>query len=377
MKKSLIVAASLAAMSASAMAANVEIFGNVDYFAAVGRTGHDYTTVLSSGGMTASHFGFKGMEPITPSMQVMFQMDAAFLADTGKMGGAGDSGSLWTRECWVGIHHNDFGMLSFGRQYTPHFLTYAMTDITGLSLGSADSPFFYPSPTGTNGDAPEDFVRHSNSIFYASPTMGGVTVFAYAALGENSGSSTKDNIYNIAANYVNGPLFVMGSFLYQNNAKGSLRNAGYALDGTHPEKVAPLAERTNSKYYNFAATYDLGVTKPMLQFTYRDGDDTALQPDWYMVQIGAATPLFGGTLSTSAAYLKNKSVAQADAVSYGIKYVYPLSKRTKVYGGLSGIVNEKAANFSIEAGPDSSLHIPNGKAGDDQHVLFVGINHAF
>ena len=68
------------------------------------------------------------------------------------------------------------------------------------------------------GDDPmyDDLVRRSNSIFYATPNMNGFTGYAFASLSENDGkSSTRGNVYNLALQYVNGPLFLMGSALYQ------------------------------------------------------------------------------------------------------------------------------------------------------------------
>ena len=93
----------------------------------------------------------------------------------------------FSREANVGIR-GKYGQLSFGRQYTPHFLVFAMYDPTELSLGSSDSPYFFPGPaavTGWDGG----LVRADNSIQYVLPTSFGLTNFFYVALGEHQNAA--------------------------------------------------------------------------------------------------------------------------------------------------------------------------------------------
>ena len=380
MRKSLIALACLSACCTMATAGTVEIYGAVDTYIAVNNNDNGNTSVrLSSGGASASYFGFKGMEEISPETQVMYRLEQAYLSETGTTA-AGADGKMFSREAWVGVHNNNWGMLSLGRQYTPHFLTFAITDPTDLSLGSSHSPYFFPSTTGVNGDAGLEnvnLVRHENSIMYVSPTMGGVTVFAYAALGEEKADkgSNDGNIYNIAANYANGPLFVMASVLRQSISGNQPTNLGFMLDGT---ASAPGANQTEGHdvYYNIGATYDFGVTKVSALYMKRDGDGSVSRPDFWIAQLGAATPVWGGRWSVSVATLQNESQKDADAWSFGTRFDYPFSKRTKVYAGVSGVFNDDGCRYSVEAGPDSSVHFASGY-GEDQVQAFVGLNHRF
>ena len=89
----------------------------------------------------------------------------------------------------------------------------------------------------------------------------------------------------------------------------------------------------------------------------------------------------------SGSYLKNQTQDKADAWSLGTKYAYPLSKRTRLYGGVEAVFNDDNAGYAIEAGPDSSLHfnfsgetaygIPKNLLGKNSVEFFVGINHQF
>ena len=48
-----------------------------------------------------------------------------------------------------------------------------------------------------------------------------------------------------------------------------------------------------------------------------------------------------------------------------------------VYAGIEALVQEENAQFSIEAGPDSSFHALTSAPGNDQQQVFVGIRHKF
>lgn len=380
MKKSLIALACLSAMTSGALAAEVELYGTVDTYIAVNHQGGETSTSLRSGGASASFWGIKGSEEISSDLQAIFKLESAFLADTGAFP-EGANGALFSREAWVGLHSNTWGTLSFGRQYTPHFLTWAMTDPTDLSLGSSYSPFFFPMPTGVNGEVGDSLVRHNNSLLYVSPRMAGVQLFAYAALGEETDSdgnitgSEDGNVYNIAANYVNGPLFVMASVLYQDYSGNQPTNAGYDLDGSDYPGMGKQ-DNGHGMYYNLGVTYDFGVTKLSGAFMYKDGEDTVAVPNFWVAQIGAATPMLGGRWSVSASMLSNETQDDADAYSLGTRFDYPLSKRTKVYVGYEVVFNDDNAKYSVEAGPDSSLHYIN-ELGQTQGQFFMGINHKF
>ncbi len=374
MKKTL-VALSIAAMSLASEAANVDVYGAVDVYYAVNNDDGTVSSALSSGGSTGNYFGFQGSEDLWDGTQAVFKLEAGFLIDDGSFAQsfAGNKDRLFHREAWVGLRSSQWGQLSFGRQYTPHFLTWAMTDVNGLSLGTAASPFFFPGRAATmGGDDPtmDDLVRRNNSVMYVSPNLSGATIMAYAALGEspNEGepSSSAGNVYNIAANYASGALFVMGSVLYQDLATPTVDFAHGGRD-----------YKGENWYYELAATYDFGFTKTALQLEYKDGQGTEQGPDILVAQLGATTPCFGGRVNTTVAYLKDFDNTDADGYSFGIRYDYDFSKRTMAYVGFEALINEDNAQRSIEAGPDSSYHFETSAAGNDQQQFFVGLRHRF
>lgn len=360
------------AICSAAFAGNVEIYGAVDEYVAVNATGGEWKTAIKSGGLTASHWGIKGTEDLGNGVEVFFNLDNAFLADNGSAT-FGNDGKAFSREANVGVR-GKYGQLSFGRQYTPHFLVFAMFDPTELSLGSSDSPYFFPGNAAVTGQD-GSLVRADNSLMYVLPTPFGLTNFFYVALGEHKDaagsqdSNSKGNIYNYAAKFDHGNFSIMGSYLFRK----------FSRDGD------PAS--WNNQYLNFAASYDFGVTKPVIQFTKKFTSNEKESDDFWMAQLGTATPLWGGKWMVSGSYMKNQTQDKADAWSLGTKYAYPLSKRTRLYGGVEAVFNDDNAGYAIEAGPDSSLHfnfsgetgygIPKNLIGKNSVEFFVGINHQF
>ena len=378
MNRKILAAAVAALFSTGAFAAQVTLFGTVDEYFAVNNTSGDVSSALKSGGVNASHWGIKGTERLDNGAEVFFTLDTAYQADSGEMSASGN-GRAWSREADIGIRGR-YGQLSFGRQYTPHFLTFLFYDPTGLSIGSSYSPFFMAGPHSTCGDY-GDLVRTDNSISYVLPTDFGLTNFFFVALGEHSTgaktSSTRGNLYNYAAKYDRGAFSAMGSYMYQTVAEGipgSLR----------------AGEKYDVHWLNLAVSYDFGFTKPVLQFEKKWGSEDHGSSSFWMVQAGTSTPVWGGKWMISGSYLKNETRKSANAWSFGTKYNYPLSKRTTVYMGAQATINGKNAGYAIEAGPDSSLHFNYDAAnaiggtgyatnylGKDTQEIFFGVSHEF
>lgn len=375
MHKKILAAALATFFSTGALASQVTINGAIDSYVAVNHMGGDgWESAISSGGVNASHVGLKGTEDLSNGTQVFFNLDTAYLSDSGEKSASGN-GRAWSREADVGVRGR-FGSLSFGRQYTPHFLTFLFYDPTGLSLGSSFSPFFMAGPNSTCGDY-GDLVRTDNSISYVLPTSFGLTNFFFVALGEHNGSSTRGNFYNYAAKYDRGAFSAMGSYMYQTVAEG--------IPGS-----SKAGDRYDVHWLNLAASYDLGFTKPVIEFEKKWGTPSAGSNSFWMIQVGTSTPAFGGNWMVSASYLKNQSRKEANAWSVGTKFNYNLLKRTRIYVGVEATFNGDNSGYGIEAGPDSSLHFHYDAAnaiagtgyatdylGKNVQQVFMGISHEF
>ena len=117
MKKTLAALAVLGAFAGSAVAADVTLYGLVDYgFNYQHRDGDAAADAqdsfeMRSGMNSGSRFGLKGTEDLGNGMTVGFVLENGFNVDDGSLG---DSDRLFNRESQVFVRSN-FGELSFGR----------------------------------------------------------------------------------------------------------------------------------------------------------------------------------------------------------------------------------------------------------------------
>ncbi len=347
-------------------AADVKAYGTVDMYVAMNNDGGEWTSAVQSGGASASLIGLTGTEELSNGLRAVFKLEAGMLMDDGTSAPpGGGAGYIFQRESWVGLESDRFGKLTLGRQYSPFFMTLILADPGNMSMGSAIGNYCWPNGDGILGGlfGPSDISRRDNSILYATPNFSGFSAEVFAALGEvertdGQTSSTLGNAYDIALQYAGERLFLRTTLLAE-----ELSAEGY--------------EHRTDRYWVAAATYDLGFTKPSVIFTKKFSRDTENAPDVWALQLGATTPLGHGTLLTSAAYLKNETVSDADTLSFGTRYDYPLSHRTKLYAGAAVVLNDDLADNVVIPGPGSSAPFSIEKAGNNQTQFFFGINHSF
>ncbi|MDO4937539.1 MAG: porin, partial [Sutterellaceae bacterium] len=349
------------------------ISGMIDSYLEAYTAGDTTVTRLSSGGANGgSRVTFSGTEEMNGGLTAFFRLEMGILNDEGISTG-NNPNYLFERETVVGVRGN-FGSISFGRQYTPHFMSLPMNEPTGQSLGGAIGAFGVPGHVSTNGiglssgGAPLATTRMDNSLVYSTPTMAGLTTTFMAAFGEQTyqdngvekPSNARGNFYNLGFRYVNGPFTSNLSFAKWNNPKIGAKT----LDDVWFE--------------SFSAAYDFNVTKLNVIVTARQSDDIEV-PNLWAAELGSLTPMLGGALAVTVGYLTNCDQEKGDALSWGIRYDYPLSKSTKVYAGVFGVQNEDNAKFVLAGGGGSSMPPAFAKeeAGLANNTVFVGLNHRF
>lgn len=364
-KKSLIALAALGAFAGSAMAADITISGRID-------TGFNYhkgevtgeedveSFSMKSGQYSGSRVTIKGSEELGNGMKAGFVLENGFSGDDGTMG---QGGKLFGREAIVYLE-GDFGHFSMGR-------------VGALSAGVGSYSFVYnylPYGTGwgdyagNNGEFMlGDRDRFNNTITYRSPEFAGVQVFAQYSLdadGQEDEKSGKNKRYAAL-----GATYNLGAF-----------STGLVVDTIMNGRDDATANTEDSLGISWGASYDFGVTKPMIMVQYGKNENklagfSNTDFNWtettdagrvvdneglkgFAIGLGAITPLFGGNLYTTVQYTDGEfdgDVLYQETASFvnekpnwdaadeyrltgdvqrwgvTIGYDYPLSKRTKVY----------------------------------------------
>ena len=233
-------------------------------------------------------------------------MESGFNADTGT---SADAGRLFNRTSKVGLS-GGFGSVEFGRQYTQIFQLIDGFDAQGTSKFSTTNAI------GSHSLAHSD--RWDNSVVYTAPGMGGFTAAAQYAFGENATATTSaGRAFGLSAGYANGPVAVKAA--YEN------------VKATGPSEAA--------KTVGLAASYDFGVVKLLAQLVnQKDGLATGVKDQGAV--LGLMVPM-GAAGNVNVAYGREKAEYAATgmnaskATSFGVEYLYSLSKRTTVYAALN------------------------------------------
>lgn len=363
MKKTLAAVAVLGAFAGSAVAADVTLYGLVDYGVRYQNLDADTAGVdktnkvdMKSGANSGSRFGLKGTEDLGNGVKVGFVLENGFAADTGALGDKNNR--LFDREAQLFVD-GSFGRVSFGRvgQLASANGSYGLLGVTGpfsTGYGDATSGLKF---VGANG-----FTRFDNTITYMTPSFGGLTVYAqYSSSVSSTGTeneSDTDRAYGIGAKFVGAGLTLVGvvdSTNYQSFGTDAVSKdmddaLTVTLGGNYDFQVAKVY--FGGQYFDNAKTVAttnviVDANKAKIGTGYTLG---SLGAEGWGLGLGVGVPVMGGTASAYAGYLDADSVDDSDAslkrFTGAVGYSYTFSKRTSMYSTLSYTKDEykKAAN---------------------------------
>lgn len=340
MKKTTAILGAVACLGAGAASAqsNVEVYGTVDVgVAALKYSGDaDRVSQLKSGGMSTSHFGFKGTEDLGGGLKAHFNVGGFFRADTGESGRFGGD-TLFSRDANVAIS-GDFGKVQLGRGNAPSTVPVFAFNPFGDSFTFSPLVLHAYTPSGNFGkrtwiasNAADS--GWSNLLVYSTPAVGGLKANLYYQFGEKEGDSGKRNV-GVNLFYANGPLGLTA--FYHNSQVGNpnsnpanpLINEG-ALSGVNYKSI------TRQKGYFVGGSYDFSVAKLFATYQINDNDTaTAASMKDKTFSLGLSAPLGSGKVLLGYANTKRTGSLvgadlKRDTVSLG--YDYALSKRTDLY----------------------------------------------
>ncbi|QGZ66173.1 porin [Paraburkholderia acidisoli] len=153
-----------------------------------------------------SRWGFRGVEDLGGGMRTIFVLEGGFNPNTGTMSqGSREFG----RQAYVGLASNDYGTLTFGRQY----------DLTQDYLAQYSSPLMWNGYTATVGDN-NNFnyqFRTNNAVKYVSPLYRGLQAGVMYSFGGVAGSFGNQSAVGFGLNYAQGPVKLSAAYMRMNH----------------------------------------------------------------------------------------------------------------------------------------------------------------
>jgi predicted porin len=314
---------------------SITVMGGVDAFVGSMKNSGDpdRTTVLGSGGMTTSWFGFRGKEELGDGLYAEFYLTGFFQVDTGTSGRfAGDN--LFSRDANVALVGR-MGRLQLGRASAPSFLPNILFNPFGDSFTFSPLVLHSYVPTGPFGartwastDAGDS--GWSNQIVYTTPSLGGLRASLHYQAGEQAGNANRNNVA-VAAMYDNGPLALTA---FAHRVRVSNPNGGQAIvDPTRsPVNYAALDEQ---RAWFVGAAYDFKRIKlyGTWQRTVNDAAGLEALRD-RTVSAGFTLPAGPGAVLFDVADTRRSGSlfgTQRSRRTGSLGYDYRLSKRTDLY----------------------------------------------
>ncbi len=350
MKHTLVALAALTAAAGATAQSSVTLFGVLDASVARVSAGGNAVTGLSSGGLSSSRLGFRGVEDLGGGLKAGFWLEGGLAADNG------GSGFKFDRRSTVSLS-GDFGEVRLGRDKSPAYLNVETFDPFGdIGVGGVNGANLLGSASsavGTaEGSAPK---RYSNSVGYLLPKLNGFYGQVAYSFGEKSSSIENDRMGSSVA--------LRGG--YSAGALNVALGYGQSRGGTDAVGV-------DYKSTNIGVSYDFKVVKPMVLFATEKSNGKRVD----LFALGATAALGAGELRASYAMFKAKNAANADSSKLALGYGYNLSKRTQLYATVARMSNDDNAKRGL-AVSSSSLASPSIANGANVTGYEFGIRHTF
>jgi general bacterial porin, GBP family len=255
------------AVSAPAMALDIQIYGGVDI-------GLSYVNVsrgpingdagakgsqlaMDSSELDDSMFGIKGADDLGSGWKAMFNLAAEITAPSGEM----TYDEYFGIESTLGVSNNRYGSLQFGRQQTISTDFFTSIDPLGLSFGQANMGTSF---TAINTQIYNDMVQ------YTSPTWSGLqfgigysfntgdyALYADSGsleqTGSNNGFGTMEKMRALSAaiQYKTGPLLAVASY-------DTAYASSVISDSSDPGRTVPNANASDPQAWYFGLAYTVG-----------------------------------------------------------------------------------------------------------------------
>ncbi|MGF6780743.1 porin [Paraburkholderia sp. GAS334] len=361
--------AALLLAAGSAMAqSKVTLYGVVDTFVQYLNNGGAGSVSARSGGSTGSLVGFKGSEDLGRGVKAVFDLESGFNVNNG--GFFVDSSKLFGRQSWVGLASDDYGRLTFGRQYQPTFwIAYFAEPFRG---DEALSPFAAMIVAMDRRTIATQYAagRSDNSIVYQSPDVGGFklySMYAFADALKQPVPASVGPVFDVGVTYTGYGLYA--GLAYQNQHAGRETLPGLPAD----------LDQLATEHFTGALAYQLGIANFQFIYTYARPKDApagsrAAQADAAhpvsTIEVGATIQATAADTVEVAAVERNVRGAHDNTTGIQLGVDHSLSKRTSLYARAGYMKNHGGATTSWPG-------IAVTGTGTSQTLMAVGLTHRF
>jgi predicted porin len=360
-------------LSYSKDGANVQLYGDLDYYLSYMTSSSGSKLIaLQDGAYLRTRLGIKGDKDLGNGYAAKFNLEQG-LNETN--GAQADATRLFDRQAWGGFA-TPGGEFRFGRQNTAIFYRGGYIDFTARTLGSVVNTFGTPS-------------RYDSDIAYISPRWAGfLAEVHYSIQGSQPQHSTNQAVYQAALDYENGPF-----------------RLGYAgIAGKPP--AGSVVDKT-VVYNNVYANFDYGMGKVYLVYIRSNnqsttagtggtlnnggnplgttgslvtGTDTGANTYYNIYQVSADYRLYPNVrIGALYGQIKDDSGGGKNADGWAVGAYWDVTKELMIYGLGNSLSNDPNAGFrpSGSAGLTKTFTAPGDVNGQTIRMGAVGVVYKF
>lgn len=307
---------------------------------------------MATGNQAGTRLGFRGIEDLGGGLRATFNLEMGIANDTGLPLSFGEAPTtFFGRKSVVGLQ-GSFGELYLGRDYTPAWWTIFRTDRFRFGL---------PGTTATSSGMVVS--RANNGLFYVTPNFGGFRArLTYTFGAEAAQPDEQGRLFGGAVEYGNGKLLVVAAAQRRSDLRpGSTTETEHMTEG------------------GAGLDYDFGNGIAVSAGYWQADPVTATAgavDKSRAVWLGASTQVGIGRVQVQVTRTKVDVVGRDDgtALTGGIAYIYPLSKRTSLYTGFGMVRNDENARLPLNTG---TVRVGGSVFDADPRALLVGVRHDF
>ncbi|GJH08439.1 porin [Caballeronia novacaledonica] len=374
----------LLAAGGAAAQSSVTLYGVADTFVQYLDNGGKHSYSVRSGGSTGSLFGLKGVEDLGNGLKAVFDLENGYNINNGAF--FADSTAMFYRQSWVGLKHDTYGSLTFGRQYQPSFWAVYFTDpFRGNEVLSPLAAADLAGATDRSTLATQYVSgRTSNSIVYTSPDLRGVHVYAMYALPATVTQPVpvrSGAMLDVAANYSGYGFYAGVGYQYQHGAQETA-----PLVASAPGLLTTF-DLMATEHFTGALAYRVGIVNFQFNYSYNRPKDPApgavvaitpavqvplasLVHSYSIMELGATIQATPEDVIAIAGIERNVRGVHDNTPGIEVGVDHSLSKRTSLYMRAGYLKNNGTANMSWPG-------VSAVASGSKQVLAVLGMTHRF
>lgn len=322
-----------------------------------------------------SRWGLRGTEDLGDGLQAIFVLENGFNSGTGA---AGQGGTLFGRQAYVGLTKNTIGSLTFGRQYS--FSTDYLGGYysNGGNTAVGNWAFHFNDIDQLTSSRINNSVKFS-SVNFAGLTFGGLYGFSNStsfAGAPTTSAEASSRTYSFGANYAYGPVGLGAAYT-------NITYPGAATPAFSTSIAGIGGALKDLRTFGVGGRYNLGPATVWALWTNTLLSQIASSSYLYNAyDVGGKysfTPALSGQLGYTYSRASGLFGAHWNQLDAAVDYL--LSKRTDVYLDVAyqdASGSYKGSPVQAQIGDSASTYFqPSGSGSQEQVAVHVGMRVKF